>query len=101
MSTNSKGFVLIGCGGAGSLLATAGTGTSSRIFQPKSMIFIDSSGGDCWSAAFHSMVCRCARNTCRNRFGDVGGRALTLGLFLFRVYNVKRADSMDVSAGLH
>ena len=89
----------LNCGGAGSLSATSGTGTSSRIIQPKSVIYIDSSGGHFWSAAFHSMVCRCAHNTCRNRFGDVGGSALALGLFLFRVCNVKLADSMDVSVG--
>ena len=45
------------------------------------------------------MTCILVRRMCRNRLVDVGGRALTLGLFFFLMKCVKRADAMDVPGG--
>ena len=45
------------------------------------------------------MAYRSARSMCKNGLTDVGGRALTSGLFFFLMKSLKRADSMDVPGG--
>ena len=69
-----------------------GDRTPAFISHPKLLISI--SGGECWSAAFHNVICRWARCTWRGRLELFGERLRSLGLaFVFVVY---LASSMGV-----
>ena len=76
-------IISISSEGAGSLWSMTGMGMPSLNSHPKRVISTDSSGGECWSAAFQSMIWRWARSACCNKLDDVGGRAMTLGLFSY------------------
>ena len=51
--------------------------------HPRLVILTDSAGGECRSAAYQGMIWRWTQSTCCNKFDDVGGRAMTLGLFSY------------------
>ena len=70
-----------------------GDRTPAFISHPKLLISI--SGGECWSAAFHNVICRWARCTWRSRLELFGERLRSLGLAFVFVYRVYLASSME------